>query len=222
MSPDGQAKALEAGSLRTQWMQAGEDKNLHNKMEWAGAFGDIGTLIPFVVAYITIVKVEPLGLLFMFGICLLASGFYYRTPLPVQPMKAIGAAAIAGGISPAALLGSGITTGIFWFFAGATGAIKPIAKLATKPVVRGIMLGLGLSFMVDGVHRMQSAPLLAGIGLVVTYLLLTNPTFPAMFVLLLIGSWVGAYHEPCNTARTCQNPRWFQAACFCSPFDYLE
>ena len=41
-------------------------KNLYNKMEWAGAFGDIGTLIPFVVAYITIVKVEPLGLLFMF------------------------------------------------------------------------------------------------------------------------------------------------------------
>jgi hypothetical protein len=133
------------------------------------------------------VKVEPLGLLFMFGICLLASGFYYRTPLPVQPMKAIGAAAIAGGISPAALFGSGITTGIFWFFAGTTGAIKPIAKLATKPVVRGIMLGLGLSFMVDGVHRMQSAPVLAGIALVVTYLLLTNPKVPAMFALLLIG-----------------------------------
>jgi hypothetical protein len=162
-------------------------KNLYNKMEWAGAFGDVGTLIPFVVAYITIVKVDPLGLLFMFGICLLAAGLYYRTPLPVQPMKAIGAAAIAGGISPAALFGSGITTGIFWFFAGATGAVGPIAKLATKPVVRGIMLGLGLSFMVDGVNRMRTAPVLAGIALVVTYLLLTNPKIPAMFVLLLIG-----------------------------------
>lgn len=73
-------------------------RNLYNKMEWAGAFGDIGTLIPFVVAYITIVKVEPLGLLLMFGIALMASGLYYRTPLPIQPMKAIGAAAIAGGI----------------------------------------------------------------------------------------------------------------------------
>jgi hypothetical protein len=188
MSPDCQANVVEGGKL-VDAAEASQErtKNLYNKMEWAGAFGDIGTLIPFVVAYITIVKVEPLGLLFMFGICLLASGFYYRTPLPVQPMKAIGAAAIAGGISPAALFGSGITTGIFWFFAGSTGAIKPIAKLATKPVVRGIMLGLGLSFMVDGVHRMQSAPVLAGIGLVVTYLLLTNPTLPAMFVLLLIG-----------------------------------
>jgi hypothetical protein len=162
-------------------------KNLYNRMEWAGAFGDIGTLIPFVVAYITIVKVDPLGLLFMFGICLLASGFYYRTPLPIQPMKAIGAAAIAGGISPAALFGSGLTTGLFWLLAGATGAIRPISRLATKPVIRGIMLGLGLSFMVDGVTRMRTAPVLAGIALVTTYILLTNPKIPAMFMLLVIG-----------------------------------
>jgi predicted benzoate:H+ symporter BenE len=162
-------------------------KNLYNRMEWAGAFGDVGTLIPFVVAYITIVKMPPLGLLFMFGITLLVSGLYYRTPIPVQPMKAIGAAAIAGGISPAALYGSGLSTGLFWLLAGVTGLIRPIAKLATKPVVRGIMLGLGLTFMVDGVHRMTSAPLLAGIALVVTYVLLTNPKIPAMFILLIIG-----------------------------------
>jgi len=166
---------------------AAEPKNLYNRMEWAGAFGDVGTLIPFVVAYITIVKMPPLGLLFMFGIALMASGLYYRTPMPIQPMKAIGAAAIAGGISPAALYGSGLTTGLFWLLAGVTGIIRPIAKLATKPVVRGIMLGLGLTFMVDGVHRMTTAPLLAGIALVVTYLLLTNPKVPAMFILLIIG-----------------------------------
>ena len=188
MSPDSRAKRVEGEEPAQQAnVERKKTKNVYNRMEWAGAFGDIGTLIPFVVAYITIVKIDPLGLLFMFGICLLAAGFYYRTPLPVQPMKAIGAAAIAGGISPAALFGSGITTGIFWFFAGATGVIGPIARLAGKPVVRGIMLGLGLSFMVDGVHRMKTAPVLAGIALVVTYILLTNPKVPAMFVLLLIG-----------------------------------
>jgi len=164
-----------------------KQKNHYNRMEWAGAFGDVGTLIPFVVAYITIVKIPPLGLLFMFGIMLLASGLYYRTPLPIQPMKAIGAAAIAEGISPAALYGSGLTTGLFWLLAGVTGVLRPIAKLATKPVVRGIMLGLGLSFMVDGINRMRTAPVLAGIALVVTYLLLTNPKIPAMFMLLIIG-----------------------------------
>jgi len=162
-------------------------KNLYNRMEWAGAFGDVGTLIPFVVAYITIVKMPPLGLLFMFGITLMASGLYYKTPLPIQPMKAIGAAAIAGGIAPAAIYGAGLTTGLFWLLAGVTGIIRPIAKLATKPVVRGIMLGLGLTFMVDGINRMKTAPVLAGCALVITYILLTNPKIPAMFVLLIIG-----------------------------------
>jgi hypothetical protein len=162
-------------------------KNQYDRMEWAGAFGDIGTLIPFVVAYITIVHVDPLGLLFMFGICKIAAGLYYRTPVPIQPMKAIGAAAIAGGISPAALFGSGITTGLFWLVVGATGSIKWVTRLATKPVVRGIMLGLGLSFVVEGIRRMATAPLLAGMVLVVTYLLLNNPKIPAMFALLVMG-----------------------------------
>ncbi len=164
-----------------------ESKNRYTRMEWAGAFGDIGTLIPFVVAYITILKVDPLGLLFMFGISKIAAGLYYKTPMPIQPMKAIGAAAIVGGISPPALYGSGLTTGLFWFIAGSTGTVRWIAGLVTKPVLRGIMLGLGLSFIFDGISRMRSTPVLAGIALVTTYLLLTNPNIPAMFVLLLIG-----------------------------------
>jgi MFS superfamily sulfate permease-like transporter len=156
-------------------------------MELAGAFGDIGTLIPFVVAYITIVGVDPLGLLLMFGISKIVAGFYYRTPIPIQPMKAIGAAAIAGGMNPIMLFGSGLTTGIFWLILGITGTIKWVAGLASKPVVRGIMLGLGLSFIVEGIKRMRTAPLLAGIALIITYLLLTNPKIPAMFVLLILG-----------------------------------
>jgi len=188
MEPEAKADAIKVAEAQAGKVAvAAKPKNLYNRMEWAGAFGDVGTLIPFVVAYITIVKMPPLGLLFMFGIALLASGLYYRTPIPIQPMKAIGAAAISGGISPAALYGSGLTTGLFWLLAGVTGMLRPIAKLATKPVVRGIMLGLGLTFMVDGVHRMTTAPVLAGIGLVVTYFLLTNPKVPAMFMLLIIG-----------------------------------
>ena len=62
MSPDSRAKGLEEGKT-AQPVGAGgrKTKNLYNKMEWAGAFGDIGTFIPFVVAYITIVKVSLSG-----------------------------------------------------------------------------------------------------------------------------------------------------------------
>ena len=38
-----------------------------------------------------------LGILVAFGLFKIVVGLYFKTPVPVQPMKAIGAAAIAGG-----------------------------------------------------------------------------------------------------------------------------
>jgi hypothetical protein len=187
---------MHAESEKTTDMESKPQGNRYNRFEWAGAFGDLGTLIPFAVAYITIVKVPPFGLLFMFGVSLVAAGFYYRTPIPVQPMKAIGAAAISGGISPTILYGSGLTTGLFWLVVGLTGGLKPVSKLATKPVVRGIMLGLGISFMTDGIKRMKTAPILAGLALVVTFVLLTNPKVPVMFVLIVIGIAAAVIKDP--------------------------
>jgi hypothetical protein len=62
-------------------------------MEIAGAFGDLGTLVPFVVAYIGVLKMDPFGVLLSFGLAMIVCGFVYRTPMPVQPMKAVGAIA---------------------------------------------------------------------------------------------------------------------------------
>ncbi len=52
--------------------------NLYNKMEFAGAFGDLGTLIPFVVGYITLNKMDPLGILVAFGLFKIFAGLYFR------------------------------------------------------------------------------------------------------------------------------------------------
>ena len=41
--------------------------NRYNRMEWAGAFGDLGTLIPFVIGYIGMVGMDPFGVLFAFA-----------------------------------------------------------------------------------------------------------------------------------------------------------
>lgn len=62
--------------------------------KWAGAFGALGTLIPFVIAYIFVFKMDPGGLVVAFGVALIAVGAVYRTPFPVQPMKAIRAASV--------------------------------------------------------------------------------------------------------------------------------
>jgi hypothetical protein len=163
--------------------------NDYNKMEFAGAFGDLGTLIPFVVGYITLNKMDPLGILVAFGLFKIFVGLYFRTPIPVQPMKAIGGMAIAhaGTITPGMIWGSGIFTGLFWLLMGVTGAITWIEKVTTKPVVRGIMLGLGLSFILEGLGMMKAQPAMAIGGIAITLLLLNNQRLPAMLALLGYG-----------------------------------
>jgi hypothetical protein len=47
-------------------------------MEIAGAFGDLGTLIPFISAYIGILKMDPFGVLLAFGISMIVCGVVYR------------------------------------------------------------------------------------------------------------------------------------------------
>ena len=172
--------------------------NDYNKMEFAGAFGDLGTLIPFAVGYITLNKMDPLGILVAFGIFKIFVGLYFRTPVPIQPMKAIGGMAIAhaGTITPGMIWGSGIFTGLFWLLMGLTGAITWIEKVTTKPVVRGIMLGLGLSFIGEGLGMMRHQPLYAIGGVVLTFLLLDNRRVPAMLVLLGYGVLVAFLQKP--------------------------
>jgi hypothetical protein len=57
-----------------------QHRNRFDRMEIAGAFGDLGTLIPFVVAYLAVLKMDPFGVLFAFGVSMLVCGFVYRTP----------------------------------------------------------------------------------------------------------------------------------------------
>ncbi len=172
--------------------------NDYNKMEFAGAFGDLGTLIPFVVGYITLNKMDPLGILVAFGIFKIFVGLYFRTPVPIQPMKAIGGMAIAhaGTITHGMIWASGIFTGIFWLLMGLTGAITWIEKVTTKPVVRGIMLGLGLSFVVEGLGMMRETSWIAIGGVIITLLLLNSKRFPAMLVLLGFGILLSFIQKP--------------------------
>jgi hypothetical protein len=42
--------------------------NDYNLREAAGACGDLGTLIPFLVGYLTIARMDPVGVLVAFGL----------------------------------------------------------------------------------------------------------------------------------------------------------
>ena len=175
--------------------------NRFDRMEWAGAFGDLGTLIPFVVAYIAVVKMDPFGVLFSLGVSMLASGLYYKTPFPVQPMKAIGAvaatqAAQTATITQGTVYGAGLVTGLVWLLLGLSGTARRVGRWASRPVVVGIVLGLGLGFMLEGIKMMSSGWLIATIAMLGTLLLLKNKALPAMFLLLLFGVACGIAKKP--------------------------
>jgi MFS superfamily sulfate permease-like transporter len=163
--------------------------NVYNVREFAGAFGDLGTLIPFVVGYIVVSKIDPASILISLGVLKIFVGLYFKTPVPIQPMKAIGAAAIAnpGGVSNVMVWGSGLFSAVLWAILALSGAVEWLNKITAKPVLRGIMLGLGISFVISGLKMMSSQWMLAVIGLIITFLLLRNRRLPAMLVLLCLG-----------------------------------
>ena len=128
--------------------------NRFDRMEVAAAFGDLGTLVPFIVAYIGVLKMDPIGVLLAFGVALTICGLVYRTPIPVQPMKAVGAIATTQAaqtivITPAMVWGAGPATSAVWLQLGLTGTPRHVTEIINRPVVLGIILGLGFGFMIE-------------------------------------------------------------------------
>lgn len=168
--------------------------------EWAGAFGDLGTLIPFVVGYIAIAGMDAFGVLFGFGVALILAGLYYRAPFPVQPMKAIGAIATAQGataaITPAAIAAAGLVTGLLWLVLGLTGLGQRIARLVGRPVVAGLIVGLGLSLGLHGLGLVISQWTLGLAALVLTGLLVRRSPAIAILALLAFGISSALWLDP--------------------------
>jgi MFS superfamily sulfate permease-like transporter len=176
-------------------------RNRFTLAELAGAFGDLGTLIPFVAAYISVVKMDPGGILLAFGGALIVAGFVYRTPFPVQPMKAIGAAAVTqsgalAALTPSAVIGAGLVTGLIWLALWATGLARHIARWVPRPVLSGVIMGLGFSFMLEGIRMMVQSPWIGAGLLALTLALLSNRRFPAMLALLIVGAVIALFEQP--------------------------
>lgn len=172
--------------------------NEYTLREFAGAFGDLGTLIPFLVGYITITKLDPVGVLVAFGLFKIVTGLYFKTPVPIQPMKAIGTAVIShpGTITPGAIWASGLFTGVLWLVMGLTGAVTWVARITSRPVVQGLVLGLGLAFILEGIKLMEADLLLAVVAVALTFLLLSHERVPAMLLLLGFGVTVAIAQHP--------------------------
>ena len=181
-----------------------------NRMELAGSLGDLGTLLPIVVGMILINRLSPTTVFLAFGLFYLMTGFYYRLPIPVQPLKAVGAIAIAypNQITESVIGAGGILFGSLLLVLSLSGMVDRLARLFTQPVVRGIQLALGLIFLKKGIElivtqnlflsgvdgNLSQYPINLVMGFIVFALvlaLLDNKKFPAALAALAFGIIAG-------------------------------
>lgn len=110
----------------------------------SGAFGDLGVLFPLSVALIATNGFNPTALFLMAGLFYIASSWFFRITMPVQPLKAMAAIAISTGLGFEVINAAGIVMGLILLFIALTGLSVKLGELFPVSVVRGIQLGLGL------------------------------------------------------------------------------
>lgn len=189
-----------------------------NRLEFSGSLGDLGTLLPLAIAMILINGMNPLGTFLSIGLYYIIAGIWFGVPVPIQPMKLIGAYAIVTAMTPAQIAASGLLMSIILIICGATGAISLIGKYTPKPVIRGVQLATGMLLLIEGVKliigasRIQviqraaepflsfqtigSMPvgiIIGIIGILMTFLLLENKKIPAGLIIICGGICLGCF-----------------------------
>ncbi|WP_054030639.1 putative sulfate/molybdate transporter [Desulfatitalea tepidiphila] len=187
-----------------------------NRMELAGSLGDLGTILPLAIGMILINGLNPLGLFLGVGLYYVFAGLYFRVTSPVEPMKVIGAYAIATGITASQIQASSLWIFLFLLVIGGTGIITMIGRYIPRPVIRGVQLSTGVLLVTQGVKltlgtatfqalRDAAEPylsiqslgpiplglLIGGILGVLTLLLLENKRLPAAIVVVGAGLLTG-------------------------------
>ena len=163
-----------------------------NRGELSGAFGDIGTDLPLLTGMILASGMHPASVLTVFGLAQVGSAFFYGIPMPVQPLKAVAALVIAGGIAAPQVLGAGLSIGLLMLALTATGLLDRLREIIPKCVIRGIQLGLGVKLCLLAISRYVPSDGVAGLILaavcaVVILLLLKNHHCPPALPVVGIG-----------------------------------
>jgi MFS superfamily sulfate permease-like transporter len=162
--------------------------------ELAGSMGDFGTIFPIVLS-VALVSNLNLPLIFIFfGIWFIIAGVYYRLPIPIEPMKAIGAIVIAEGLSADEIAASGIIIGIFFLFMGLIRGIGRIMEYIPTSVIRGVQGGLALLLLKTSFSFIIEDFLFAGISLGIIaffFVVSRRSAIPDVSALIVIALGIG-------------------------------
>jgi len=115
--------------------------------EISGSFGDLGTLLPIMIALANNKSISLLSTLVFGGLANVFTGLFFGIPLPVQPMKAIAAVALRQRFNEAETISAGIFVAAVIGFFSFTGLLQWFTKKIPIPVIKGIQMGTGLSLV---------------------------------------------------------------------------
>lgn len=167
-----------------------------DRHELAGAFGDIGTDLPLLIALIATCGLDAASVCILFGLLQIATGILYGIPMPVQPLKAMAAIMLAQRLSPGTLAGGGLVIGVAMLFLAATGLLDWLTRVVPKEVVRGIQLGLGITLATLALKSYVAADgtagyLLAVVSVTLLLALRGLRSVPAPLVVMALGMLYG-------------------------------
>ena len=134
--------------------------------EFAGSLGDLGTFLPLVVAMAIGTGLDLGWMLIGAGLMNVVSGVVFRLPVPVQPMKAIAAVAIAEGLSGGDVVAAGWWMGVIVTVLAVSGLVERFDRIIPEAVVRGIQLGVGVKLAWVGVAWVGALPVVGWDGLI--------------------------------------------------------
>jgi len=116
----------------------------HLLSELAGAFGDFGTIVPLILAAAVVCNLPLAPILIFFGAWFVLTGLIYRLPIPVEPMKAVAAVAIAGSLGGGEIAAAGLVLGVIFLLISSEEWMNGISRFIPESVLRGIQLALAL------------------------------------------------------------------------------
>ena len=112
--------------------------------ELGGGLGDAGLFIPIAVAMITLNGLNATAVFAVAGLVYMGTALYFRVPVPVQPLKAFAAAAIALHLSAETLAAGALLMAAAMALLAATGTAGWLARRFPTALVRGIQASVAL------------------------------------------------------------------------------
>jgi sulfate permease, SulP family len=109
-----------------------------NRHELAGGLGDSGLLIPLAVALVAVNGLSATAVFAGAGLAYLATALYFQVPVPVQPLKAFAAAAIALQLEADVIASGALLMSAAMAVLAVTGAANWLAERFPLVLVRGI------------------------------------------------------------------------------------